>query len=69
MSCRRFQTANMSWIAPASLIAVTSKLKEQSRNVYENKGPLWKTPGDPGMYVKTNDLSFAPWYLVENKSS
>jgi hypothetical protein len=35
----------------------TSKLKEQSGNVYENKGPLWKTLGYPGMYVKINDLS------------
>jgi hypothetical protein len=35
----------------------TSKLKEQSGNVYENKGPLWKTLAYPGMYVKINDLS------------
>jgi hypothetical protein len=24
-------------------------MKEQSRNVYENKGPLWKTGDEAGM--------------------
>jgi hypothetical protein len=69
MSCPRFQTAKMSWLAHASSIVVASKLKEQSGNVYENKGPLWKTPGDPWMYVKTKDLSFTSGYLFENKGS
>jgi hypothetical protein len=30
------------------------KLNEQSGNVYENKGALWKTGGEAGMLLKTN---------------
>jgi hypothetical protein len=33
------------------------KLNEQCRNVYENKGPLWKTGGEAGMSMKTDVLS------------
>ena len=33
------------------------KMNEQCGNVYENKGPLWKTGGKAGMSVKTNALS------------
>jgi hypothetical protein len=33
------------------------KLNEQCGNVYEKKGPLWKTGGEAGMPVKTNALS------------
>ena len=29
------------------------KLNEQCGNVYENKGPLWKTGGEAGMSMKT----------------
>ena len=32
------------------------KLNEQCGNVYENKGPLWKTGGEAGMSMKTNVL-------------
>jgi hypothetical protein len=32
------------------------KLNEQCANVYENKGPLWKTPAEAGMSMKTNVL-------------
>jgi hypothetical protein len=59
----------MSRLVPALSILVNSKLKEQSGNVYENKGQFWKTRGDPGMYLKTKDLSLAPGYSVENKDS
>ena len=33
------------------------KLNEQCGNVYENKGPLWKTGGEAGMSMKTDVLS------------
>jgi hypothetical protein len=35
----------------------SSKLNEQYGNVYENKGPLWKTQGETGMSMKTQILS------------
>jgi hypothetical protein len=35
----------------------TPKLTEQSGNVYENKGALWKTLAYPGTYMKTKDLA------------
>ena len=37
--------------------AVTLKMKGQSGNVIENKGPLWKTGGEAGMSMKTQVLS------------
>ncbi|MGB9487017.1 MAG: hypothetical protein WCD04_13015 [Terriglobia bacterium] len=33
------------------------KLNEQCGNIYENKGPLWKTGGEAGMSMKTDVLS------------
>jgi hypothetical protein len=33
--------------------SVISKLTERSWNVYENKGPLWKTLSEAGMLLKT----------------
>jgi len=30
---------------------------EQSENVYENKGSLWKTGDEAGMYMKTSNLA------------
>jgi hypothetical protein len=41
----------------------SSKLNEQYGNVYENKGPLWKTGGKAGMLQKTNALT-----LLERES-
>jgi hypothetical protein len=35
----------------------SSKLNEQRGNVYENKGPLWKTQGEAGISMKTQVLS------------
>jgi hypothetical protein len=35
----------------------SSKLNEKPGNVYENKGPLWKTQGEAGMSMKTKVLS------------
>jgi hypothetical protein len=35
----------------------SQKMKEQCRNVYENKGPLWKTAGEAGMLVKTKVIT------------
>jgi hypothetical protein len=32
-------------------------LTEQSENVYENKGSLWKTVNEVGMYMKTKNLA------------
>jgi hypothetical protein len=58
----------MSWPAPAEAVIVTLKT-ERTGNVYENKVPLWETQGDPGMYMKTKDLSFISGYVVENKGS
>jgi len=29
---------------------------EQCGNLYENKGRLWKTPGEAGMYLKTKEI-------------
>jgi len=33
------------------------KMNEQCGNVYENKGPLWKTGAEAGMSMKTDVLS------------
>jgi hypothetical protein len=33
------------------------KLNEQCGNIYENKGPLWKTGGEAGISMKTDVLS------------
>jgi hypothetical protein len=33
------------------------KLNEQCGNVYENKGPLWKTGGEAGILLKTNTVT------------
>jgi len=35
----------------------SSKLNEQHGNVYENKGPLWKTQGKAGISMKKQVLS------------
>ncbi len=32
-------------------------MNEQSWNLVENKGPLWKTLGEAGMFMKTQVLS------------
>jgi hypothetical protein len=43
--------------SPQSVEAVEdSKSYEQCGNVYENKGPLWKTGGEAGMSMKTDVL-------------
>jgi hypothetical protein len=43
---------------PQSVEAVEElKMEEQCGNVIENKGPLWKTGGQAGMFMKTNVLS------------
>jgi hypothetical protein len=53
------------WRHSATATVMTLKLKEQSGNVYENKGPLWKTPRQSwNVYERypipsVNDL--APW--------
>ena len=31
-------------------------LTERCGNVRENKGPLWKTQGEAGMYMKTREM-------------
>jgi hypothetical protein len=33
------------------------KMNDQCGNVFENKGPLWKTGREAGMSMKTNGLS------------
>jgi hypothetical protein len=45
----------------------TSKLNERTENVYENKGALWKSRGEAGIYLKTNDLSANCGNVIENK--
>jgi hypothetical protein len=35
----------------------SSKLNDQSGNLYEYKAPLWKTQGKARMYLKTKELS------------
>jgi hypothetical protein len=52
--CRKYGTPTKvpSWTGMnegAARAAGTTKMKEQSRNVYENKGPLWKTGAEAGM--------------------
>jgi hypothetical protein len=42
-------------------------MKERSLNVYENKGPLWKTGGQAGMYMKKSYLATLYLYYIENK--
>jgi hypothetical protein len=37
--------------------AENSKMNELCGNVYENKGPLWKTGAEAGMSMKTDVLS------------
>jgi hypothetical protein len=43
----------MSLPALATMVAINLKLKEQSLNVIENKGPVWKAFG-LGLYVYGN---------------
>ena len=48
-------------IMPVSSQAVEAvqdiKMSDRCGNVYENKGPLWKTAGEAGISMKTNVLS------------
>ena len=43
------------------------KLNEQSGNVYENKGPLWKTRDNAGMCMKKSHLAAEGGNVVEKK--
>jgi hypothetical protein len=48
-------------IMPATTQSVEAvedtKMRDQCRNVHENKGPLWKTAGEAGISMKTNVLT------------
>jgi hypothetical protein len=44
-----------------------SKLNERPRNVYENKGAVWKNRGEAGICMKKKDLSVNTGNIVENK--
>jgi len=33
------------------------KMNDRCGNLYENKGPLWKTGAEAGISLKTNELS------------
>jgi hypothetical protein len=44
-------------------------LYEQSWNLIENKGSLWKTWGEAGMSMKTNGISRLSGNVVEKKGS
>jgi hypothetical protein len=47
----------MSLPALATMVAIDSKLKKQSLNVFENKGPEWKTSG-LSLYVYENKHTY-----------
>src|SRR5208337_2008079 len=44
-------------IFPSAERMESSKMNDRCGNVYENKGPLWKTGAEAGMSLKTNGLS------------
>jgi len=41
------------------------KVNELSVNVTENKGPLWKSGGEAGMLLITDELRLKSGYVVE----
>jgi hypothetical protein len=41
-------------------------LTERCGNVVQNKGALWKTPGEAGIYMKTKEMRVEGVYLIEN---
>ena len=45
------------------------KMSEQSGNVTENKGPLWKTGAEAGMLLITDELRLKGWDVVEKTGS
>jgi hypothetical protein len=51
--CQVRQTETSCRLGQAKAGLVILKLKERSWNVYENKGPLWKTLSEAGMLLKT----------------
>ena len=44
-------------------------MNERRANVYENKGPVWKTPNKAGTLQKTKDLVRLSGNLIESKGS
>jgi hypothetical protein len=43
-------------------------MNEQSRNVHENKGPLWKTCGESANVYEKNRLAPQPGNVGQKKS-
>ena len=45
------------------------KMNDRCGNTYENKGPLWKTGTEAGMFQKKRQLRAKCGNVIENKGS